>query len=496
MKKLACIFFEGSDSKLVTFSKEKNSYKLLKARSIESSQAFTLKKPSPSAGPNSELMYYDQISEEMLAYNNSYLQKIRDFFAGENLSDYEFIPILTEPGLHFQKLKSESDLSSLNLSPKNKGKSKTLDFINLADNSRVAVYPSGQINYLQAIDSLAKLSGKRQLKITRVKCAEASLVNYLASKNRLVEKDTSLIIYFGKEYTKLLFMQGNKLLHIGSTLSVGSHSARINHVVVSKILFEREHASLELPNNIFICGEKINDDFSTLLSSSYPNAKVSFFPDKSSDTNIQKSKSAEWSSYSIPFAVADEYLNEIQSSYKGIDLLPPYIREQQKSFQLAWHGVSLLTALFAAVMFLTFQFFLNEFKIKKMDSEIISLIQVKKQNQEIVDRIANLNSKIDNSAQTKMFLDQISSGTGVWVENMEKLSDFTNKRRNLWIQEIKIDNTKPMTISGFSTSRWVLPELKRTYNDSFLEFIHYEPMRDRNTYNFNLKMGSSNSGQQ
>jgi len=158
--------------------------------------------------------------------------------------------------------------------------------------------------------------------------------------------------------------------------------------------------------------------------------------------------------------------------------------------------VSLLTALFAAVMFLTFQFFLNEFKIKKMDSEIISLIQVKKQNQEIVDRIANLNSKIDNSAQTKMFLDQISSGTGVWVENMEKLSDFTNKRRNLWIQEIKIDNTKPMTISGFSTSRWVLPELKRTYNDSFLEFIHYEPMRDRNTYNFNLKMGSSNSGQQ
>ena len=89
MKKLACIFFEGSDSKLVTFSKEKNGYKLLKASSIESSQAFTLKKPSPSAGPNTELMYFDQISEEMLAYNNSYLQKIRDFFAGEDLNDYE-----------------------------------------------------------------------------------------------------------------------------------------------------------------------------------------------------------------------------------------------------------------------------------------------------------------------------------------------------------------------------------------------------------------------
>ena len=95
MKKLACIYFEGSDSKIVTFSKEKGTYKLLKARSIESSQAFTLKKPSPSAGPNSELMYYDQISEEMLAYNNSYLQKVRDFFAGENLSASFSVSVFT-----------------------------------------------------------------------------------------------------------------------------------------------------------------------------------------------------------------------------------------------------------------------------------------------------------------------------------------------------------------------------------------------------------------
>lgn len=492
MKKLACIYFEGSDSKLVTFSKEKDTYKLLKASSIESSQAFTLKKPSPSAGPNSELMYYDQISEEMLAYNNSYLQKIRDFFEGENLSDYEFIPILTEPGLHFQKIKSENDLSSFNLSSKDKKKSETLGFINLADNSKVAVYPSGQINYLQAMDSLAKLSGKKQLKIAKVKCAEASLVNYISNKKKLTEKDNSLIIYFGKEYTKLLFIKGNKLLHIGSTLSVGSHSARINHVVVSKILFEREHASLNSPNNIFICGEKINDEFSSLLSDSYPDAKISFFPNKKTDTNIQDAK---WTSYTVPFAVAFEYLNETQNKYEGIDLLPPYIREQQKSFQLAWHGVALLIALFTAVMFLTFFYFLNELKIKKMDSEINSLIQLKKQNQEIVDRIANLNSKIDNSEQTKLFLDQISSGSGVWVENMEKLSDFTNNKRNLWIQNIKIDKVNPMILSGFSTSRWVLPELKRSYNNSSLEFIHYEPMRDRNTYEFNLKMGSSNRGE-
>ena len=105
MKKLACIYFEGNDSKIVLFSKNKNSFKALKAKSIESSQAFANKKTSSNLKGNSstDVLYYDTLSEEALAYNNSYLQKLSGFLAGENLKDYEFIPILTEPGVHFHK---------------------------------------------------------------------------------------------------------------------------------------------------------------------------------------------------------------------------------------------------------------------------------------------------------------------------------------------------------------------------------------------------------
>ena len=103
-----------------------------------------------------------------------------------------------------------------------------------------------------------------------------------------------------------------------------------------------------------------------------------------------------------------------------------------------------------------------------------------------------MNNKIDNAEDTKLFLDKISSGYGIWGNNMEKLSGFTDRRRNLWIQNLKIDKVNPMTISGFSTSRWVLPVFKRTYNNSSLEFVHYEPMRDRNTYEFNIKINSTN----
>ncbi len=61
------------------------------------------------------------------------------------------------------------DLLGLNVNAKGKGKdkNKTLGFIELTDNSKIAVYPSGQVNYLQALDSLAKLNGMRHLKTPR-----------------------------------------------------------------------------------------------------------------------------------------------------------------------------------------------------------------------------------------------------------------------------------------------------------------------------------------
>ena len=105
--------------------------------------------------------------------NNSYLQKLNGFFTGENLKEYEFIPILTEPGLYFQKINNDKDLLSLNVPSNGNGrdKNKTLSFIEMSDKSKLAVYPSGQVNYLQALDSLAKLNGMRYLKISKVKCA-------------------------------------------------------------------------------------------------------------------------------------------------------------------------------------------------------------------------------------------------------------------------------------------------------------------------------------
>jgi hypothetical protein len=123
-----------------------------------------------------------------------------------------------------------------------------------------------------------------------------------------------------------------------------------------------------------------------------------------------------------------------------------------------------------------------------MNSEIASLLAVQSDNREIVERINNINAKVNSSEQTKVFLDNISKRTGQWYRNLEKISEFTGEFKNLWINKLKIDKTIPFEIGGYSTHRYILPRLKRSYENAFLEFMHYEPMRDRNVYEFNLKI--------
>ena len=494
MKKVACLYFEGNDSKLSIFEVDNKEIKLTKAVSIESSQAFVSRQNlagNKDSNANNDVIYYDTLEEDVQAQNNAYIQKLNKFLKDEKLKDLEFIPILTEPGLSFQKIESKKDLEILTKSGKKKKKDRiTSGVIELADKSNIAIFPSGQINYLQALNTLSKSNGLKFLKLAGVKCAETALVNYITSIHDLKGEDNSLIVYFGKEYTKLIFLKGKNIVHFGSTISVGKNHGKIANVVVSKILFEREHAQLEKPKNIFIYGEEVSNDLTKKLKESYIGSKVYNFELNPTFSANGLSNDKSLQNYSIPIAAIYEHIIADAKTSRLIDLLPHHIREQQKKFQLAWHGFILLLALFLTVFFATNYVLNTESEIKKMETEIGSLLAVQRANLATVEKINNMNTKVNRAEQTKKFLDDISSGTGQWLTNMEKLSEFTGEYKNLWLNKIKISNTNPIEIGGFSTRRYILPRLKRSYDYSSLEFMHYQPMRDRNVYEFNLKISN------
>ena len=490
MSSIACIYFEGNDSKIALFSKENGILKLVKGDSLDTSLAFADAKSNIKnevTTTKSEIFGLDIISEEMSSFNRSYLQKLNEFFAGEDITKCKFIPILTEPAIYYQKIRDSKDLANLNITPNGKIDT-TIDFVDLADGNKLAVYPSGQSNYLLAIDSLARMNNKKFLKIESVKCAEISLASCIAKRIQAKSDEISLVVYVGKEYSKIIFLKGNRLHHIGSTLPVGKNSFNAHRVLVSKILLEMEHASVNSVKRFIVTGEDESEDFKLKIKETFSDSVVSFFKIKEIEVGSLDSFSPI-ANFIVPIAVAEEYFDQIENNTKGINLLPSYIKDQQKPFHLAWHGYMLAVLSVLSFAFFAYTIFSNAILSDVMQKKIEELLIVQQQNKVLVEQIKSYENKIQNADRTRIVLDQLSSGTGILSEQMMKVSLFTLNKSNIWINHLSYKNQNDLKVEGFTVNRAEARKLSDSYKAATLNSVVFEPIREMRSYKFSIAAG-------
>ena len=489
MNTIACIYFEGNDSKIALFKKNDGVLEFIKGTSIDTSLAFADQKIGSQKNKNiDENSNLEILTDELASYNRTYLQKLNEFFLGEDLSKCGFIPILTEPAIYLQKVTDQKDLANLNITQNGKIET-TIDFVDLADQTKLAVYPSGQSNYLSAIDSLARINNKRFLRIEAVKCAEISLAMYIIRTLRLKSQKTVLLLYVGKEYSKVIFIKGNKIDHIGSMLPVGKNSFNAHNVISSKILLEMEHAGVNKVDNILITGEDNSNGLISAMKESYPDSKISILKPKQIKAERIDSLSIP-GAYTVPLAVAHEYFDQIENKIKGINLLPPYVKEQQKKIQLGWNGIIVLIMIILSIVFFAYKINTNFVDSNVMEIEINRLTLIQQQNSEVVEKIKRYENKIQNVDQTRLLLENLSTGTGVISQQMEKLSHFTEKKDSLWISNLNFDQTNNLKIEGYTLSRPLVRMLSDSYNTSTLQNIIFEPIKEMRSFKFSIDAGN------
>ena len=474
MNYISCIYFEGNETKVTLFSKENGQLKLLRAESLDSSLAFAEKPMAGAAksngGKQNEMIKYDFVADDSATFNQNFLQKLNSFFLGIDLNDCKFVPILTEPAIYFQKIVDEKDLASLNINKKGKLE-KTIGFVDLYDNSRLAVYPSGKTNYLQAIDSLARLNNKRLLKIPTVKSAEISLAEYVAKKYKLKSSEITLSLYIGKEYSKIIFLKGDKIYHVGSTLSVGKNSFNAHNVLVSKILLEMEHASISIIHNIIISGEDESNELVNTVTEAYPGTRIKRLG--LSEIKVERiDKFSSLLSFTIPIVVVEEYLEEISSKKEGINLLPKYIKEQQKIFQFGWSSYIMMLLIFASAFYFSYTYVANQQRIKKLIMKLRRLNYFKHKTRKLLIKLKAMKIKFKMWIKPEQLLPSYQAEQVVLSLNIKKIADFVEQKRNMWINNIDLSANKDLKISGYTLFRPLARQLNDSYNSAILNNVN------------------------
>ena len=501
MKTLICTYCEGNDTKIAVVSKDKDKIKVLKAANFEVVQP-TMDVDSAVTTleiDGQELSFEDSLGTKGpkdKELSRSSVSLMSATLSGFNLKKSEFIPALTEPAIYYHVFEGAKAGKSTKLTQEivtdiQESKNVSIDkenlgYTELADKSLLSVFLSGEVNCIKLINSLAAYNGKRYYKIPSVKSADISLAYYVAKRKKFFPDDHSLIVYIGKEYSKLIFLQGRKLQHIGATLDVGTVNLHTYDVYFSKILLEMENGGITSLDNIIVCGEDDSENLILSFYGTFPEANVSRLEFDELDLSLIDDETREkLSSYSIPFATANDYFDDLDEIHKGINLLPKYVKEDQKVFQFAWHGFAMLPILFIATFFITQRLLVNQIKINRLNDQIAQQTLLLHKNQAIVSKINNIKSNIANFAQTQTILDSASSGTGVWSNVFRKISEFFGPRKEMWLTSLSQDANN-IVLQGYSLNKNTLTDFAYFLKTAELKSVDFESLREKNAYKFNL----------
>jgi Tfp pilus assembly protein PilN len=498
LKPLVCLYCEGNDTKIAVVVKEKEKLKVLIATSFDVVQpSLDLEEGLSSLNIDGEDLELDKINKRDSASAQASQGVIASALKGINLSNSLFLPALTEPSIYYHifegaKQEKGAKLTQEIISDIKETKNviiskENLGYIELSDKSILSVFLSGEVQCIKLVNSLARHNGKRYYKIPAVKSAEISLAYYVAKRKKFFPDDNSLIVYIGKEYSKLIFLQGRMLKHIGSTLDIGTLNLHTYDVYFSKILLEMENGGISSLDNIIVCGEDDSENIILSFYGTFPEANVSRLEFDDIDISDLDDKVKEiFSSYSIPIAVAYDYFDEVENIHKGINLLPKYVKEDQKLFQFAWHGYAMLPFIFIVALLVTYWALKNQKEINSLDTQISGKTVLQQQHQKIFTRIMEIRNKISGFDQTQTILDSASSGSGVWSVVMSKISGFMNNNPNIWLTKLSKEEGDQVILEGYSLNKNVLTDFAYYLENAQLKSIHYEAILEKNTYRFNM----------
>ena len=498
MKQLICIYCEGSDTKIAVVNKEKEKVKVLKTASVDVLQpALQLEDGVSDLNIEGEDLTLQNLKHEDSATVSSSSQNILNSeLIGINLNKSYFIPALTEPSIYYHVFDGNKDGKSSKVTQEiindiQRTKNVVIDkdnlgYIELANKSLLSVFlSSGDIHAIQLINTLARTNGKRTYKIPSVKSAEISLAYYVANRKKFFPDDHSLIVYIGKEYSKLIFLHGRKLQHIGTTLDIGTLNLHTYDVYFSKILLEMENGGINSLDNIIVCGEDDSENLILSFYGTFPEANVSRLEFDDIDISSLGQREKETiSSFSVPLAIAIDYFDDAEKKHDGINLLPKYVKDDQKIFQFGWHGYALIPVLFAATFYFTLTFLSNSKEISSLNEKVTEQTLLQRQNQETLSKISSMEAKISGFGQTQAILDSAAVGTKVWTKVLSHISNFFEGKRDIWLTNLNSSNTS-LVLSGYALSRQVLTDFAYSVKSTELKSINYEPMRKQNVYKFN-----------
>jgi TolA-binding protein len=304
-----------------------------------------------------------------------------------------------------------------------------------------------------------------------VQSNELALVNLARVALDLPETGHSALVYIGADFSRVIILKGEHPLSFVQPIHEGYTSPQVCQTIFSKILLEQEEAGLPEIENLLLAGEVGMTHAFDFFSHQFPDAKVqSFTPGPLNVNALKPEEIAVFPNFAIPVALAWQTLQPKNKRFIPTDLLPPTIKEAQKYFRIAWHGIILLGFVFSCIALLSYQGLVQRRDIQKLQTSIRQKQESLESLQPELTVLNQIQGQVSNYRTNLEFLDSLIVDPGKWSRLFAKLTQDFSAVSDIWIEDIKSD-PQGFTMIGKALARDRIPKMAVGFEGSQLKRV-------------------------
>ena len=423
-------------------------------------------------------------------------------FSSYSQDKYDVAVCISEPDIYYSYFDSDWDLKGKKLTKKvieelsakkvdeRKIKNNEVDVVDLADGRVMAIVGDREIAFLETFDNLKRTTRTKLPKIDFVESIEISIANLTRLNYHFPEDSLSIVVYIGNEFSRLIFMEGNDIIHISQLIGEGCNSHNISNIIYSRILFEQDNLNLGKVDNLILSGKIAGTNIRDFLDDSFHGEiQVEIFQFKDIDTSKLSPQT---------LAILPEFVGAIGAAIRILDskvldlyqvnVIPHHISSGQKLFQIGVPGWILIGLVLVSVSFGVYksQEMIESLSQTKNDLMLMNVKLI--EYNDLVQVFEEVQSKIITSENSINTLDKAIYGTKTWSTFLSELVDNFKNSGQIWMTDIISVGPNEVQILGYSLYRNRITRVIHGMDDAALEKVEATEIRDKSVYKFTIRV--------
>jgi hypothetical protein len=303
----------------------------------------------------------------------------------------------------------------------------------------------------------------------------------------MTESAITALVQFGAKRCRIIFFKGHNVLQVSPVINEGTSDKGFLSTVFSKILFQLDTGEVPGLDRIILCDNTIGEQAVEFFQKNFPDIEVSEFEVSDDSYEVSESDRQKIREFTTALAVAVGASGIAKDDYPELSIVPKYIQDRQKVFQLQWHGIAILIAIGLSPIILNHFYQQNVDQITELQAENTRVTSLITDIRPVVEETQRLEGMLASYQEQLVLLDELSQDNIRWTVSFDRFNEAVDNVGNIWISSFR-ETSEGLMIDGRSLFQNRIPMLARQFGDATLLNVRQEEVRDWTLYHFTMRV--------